>query len=133
MQTTVKAALARVMAGTINFPTYLKAIAAAGVKRYAVDIATHTITFQSAGKTVTEQVPGSITISDRFNKTDLLAAIRDSLQGDLRYPAFLHRIAQAGVQTYAVELSSGAVIYAGHGQTHIEPIPGIVPPLLITP
>ena len=132
MQTAVRAALARVMAGTMNFPTYLKTIAGAGVKRYAVDIATHTITYQSAGRTLAEQVPGSITIADRFSKTDLLAAIRDSLQGDLRYPAFLHRIAQAGVQTYAVELSSGAVIYAGHGQTHVEPIPGVVPPLVIS-
>ncbi len=63
-------------------------------------------------------------IADAFDAEKVASAIRASQKGEIRYPDFLARIADAGTVYYTVHLRGRKALYFGrHGDFHVELFP----------
>lgn len=63
-------------------------------------------------------------IADAFDAEKVSSAIRASQKGEIIYPAFLARIAEAGTVYYTVHLQGRKALYFGrHGDFHMELFP----------
>jgi uncharacterized protein YbcV (DUF1398 family) len=69
---------------------------------------------------VTPNVP----IGEGFDAEAIIAAIRGSQRGQIKYPEFMDRSMQAGCIGYVVWLAGRRVVYFGRrGEMHVELFP----------
>ena len=113
-------------AGTKSFGEIVAALIESGVESYRVDYRQReTSYFLGANDvhTVTLPVP-QVPIADAFDPEALLAAIRGSQQGLVKYPEFLDRSMRAGCVGYVVWIAGRHVTYFGRREeTHVEHFP----------
>ncbi|HTU58147.1 MAG TPA: hypothetical protein VMF89_06930, partial [Polyangiales bacterium] len=65
-----------------------------------------------------------VPIAQAFEQAEVVAAIRASQQGKLKYPEFLARTRASGCVGYVVWIAGRHVAYFGRrGETHIEHFP----------
>lgn len=115
------------LAGTMSFPENVRLLLEEGVEwysanlvfgmttHYAADLSHHQIRWTDF------ETPA---IAERFDADAVLAAIRASQAGQIKYREFLRRIAQAGTVYYTVHLQGRRAGYFGrHGEFHIENFP----------
>lgn len=115
----------------ISYPGFIDRLAAAGISRYAVDVAANRITFFGAagqahietGEAVSQDVPG------RFDAVRIQYAIKDAQNGKIDHPGFLKRIYDAGVASYETNTRRRRIEYKGaSGESYRETIPGTAEP-----
>ena len=113
--------------GSVPFPETIARAAADGVEWYSANLILGVKTYYAADLSH-YQTPWpdwtASTIADPFCATSVEAAIRSSQRKEIRYAAFLKRIANAGVVFYTVHLKGRKAVYFGrHGDFFVEPFP----------
>ena len=114
-------------AGTGNFGEQVAQLGERGVESYRVDFRERTSSYfaQSGGAYRVAIEAPRLPIAEQFDAEALLAAIRGSQQGVVKYPEFMQRAMRAGCVGYAVWIAGRHVSYWGRrGETHIERFPG---------
>jgi uncharacterized protein YbcV (DUF1398 family) len=115
-------------ATTYCFPEKVKTLAEKGVDWYYADLIQHQQTYYGRDEsTYTTALPLVTTpkSSTDFSETKVIEALRAIERGDITYPEFLTRIAQAGTVSYTIFLRGKKVLYVGaKGETYTEPFPG---------
>lgn len=120
----IRAAKRRASSGRFRYPAYASLLANAGVASYTVDVATRkTEYFGSKGERHGEAGGTARVVAAAWDGTALHEAIRASQRGELEYPAFMDRLAAAGIASYEARVRDRVVVYEGHGQTFTEAIP----------
>ena len=118
-------ARALVAKGKVKFPQYVDLLHQAGVNRYSVDVAAHSITFYGAGgDALVEQ--GPVISQDAAGHYDVAAvssAIKAAQKSEIDYPTFLKRIHEAGILTYEVNIMNREIRYRGEAASYKELIP----------
>lgn len=126
IQQVIADAVASSHAGTRHFADIVGSLVAQGIESYRVDFRQRSSTyFLPTGEwhSVTNSTP-DIPIPEAFDAEALLAAIRGSQRGEVKYPEFIERSMRAGCVGYIVWLSGRHVSYFGRsGETHIERFP----------
>jgi len=112
-------------AGIMTFPEIVGKLSADGVEWYRVDLIIGTQTHyaaDSAWHSIPWPAGTRHHIGADFNNALVESAIRASQHGEIRFPEFLSRIADAGVTHYTVHMKGRRALYFGrHGDFHIEP------------
>lgn len=125
-QAIIEAGVAASLAGSGNFGEHVAALMARGVESYRVDYRQRSSTYfmpSGASHTVTFAAPDQ-PIADAFDPPAIVAAIRGSQQGVVKYPEFLQRSMRAGCIGYVVWIAGRHVSYFGRrGETHVELFP----------
>lgn len=101
---------------------------AEGVESYRADLVRHeTIYYAPDGSTHIEKIHHpDAEISSEFSASGVVAAIRESQAGSIRYQQFLDQVMRAGVSSYTVYLRGRRCIYFGrNGDFHIEEFPAV--------
>jgi uncharacterized protein YbcV (DUF1398 family) len=113
-------------AGTRSFGEIVAGLAKAGVESYRVDYRQRTATyFMPSGEnhTIDLDVPG-VAIDGAFDAEAIVAAIRGSQAGAVKYPEFVERSMRAGCVGYIVWIEGRHVTYFGRrGEVHVERFP----------
>lgn len=113
-------------AGTRNFADIVAALVASGVESYRVDYRQRSSTHflpTGAWHSVPIQTP-DIAIAEDFDPSAIVAAIRGSQRGEIKYPEFIGHSMRAGCVGYIVWLAGRHVVYFGRrGETHVEQFP----------
>jgi uncharacterized protein YbcV (DUF1398 family) len=113
-------------AGTRSFGDVVGSLVAQGVESYRVDFRQRSSTyFLPTGESYTVALATpNLPIGDVFDKEAIVAAIRGSQQGQVKYPEFVERSMRAGCVGYIVWIAGRHVTYFGRrGETHIEQFP----------
>jgi len=112
--------------GTVHFGEVVKALIEAGVESYFADYRSQCTTYYLPSGEF-HRVPLAApdnTIATAFDQDAIVAAIRGSQRGEVKYPEFLQLSRAAGCVGYVVWLAGRHVSYFGRqGQTHIEHFP----------
>lgn len=123
----LESCVAGAFAGTMPFGETVGHMYEEGVEWYSANLLFGVSTHYAADGTHHQskwpgwQVPE---IAGRFSEAGVVAAIRASQAGQIKYPEFLQRIAGAGVVYYTVHMHGRKAIYFGrHGDFHIELFP----------
>lgn len=113
-------------AGTRSFADIVAALVSVGVESYRVDYRQRSTThFLPTGEwhSLAIHTP-DLPIADDFDQGAIVAAIRGSQRGEVKYPEFIERSMRAGCVGYVVWLAGRHVSYFGRrGETHIERFP----------
>lgn len=113
-------------AGTGNFGEQIKLLAEHDVESYRVDFRERSAAyFVPSGEShrVVIKAP-EISIGQPFDAEAIIAAIRGSQQGTVKYPEFMERAMRAGCVGYVVWIAGRHVTYFGRrGETHVERFP----------
>lgn len=113
-------------AGTRSFGEIVVALANEGVESYRVDYRQRSTTyFMPSGEshTVPLEVP-RVAIDGAFDSAAIVAAIRGSQAGLVKYPEFVERSMRAGCVGYIVWIDGRQVTYFGRrGEVHVELFP----------
>lgn len=123
----MRKALEGSQAGVLTFPEVVRMLSAAGVESYRADLVRGDDTFYMPnGETHVEKIRlPSRRIAMDFSESALVAAIRATQGGEIRYPEFLNRAMAAGTIAYQVFLTGRKAVYFGRkGELHIEDFPG---------
>ncbi len=118
--------VATAYAGTRSFGEQVMLLSAQGVESYRVDYRERVATYflPSGDLHRTEVKAPALEIGDAFDADALIAAIRGSQQGVVKYPEFIERSMRAGCVGYVVWIAGRQVTYFGRrGETHIERFP----------
>jgi uncharacterized protein YbcV (DUF1398 family) len=110
----------------IVFPDVVKALMAAGVERYHVDLIDGSRTFYMPDDSY-EVVPceKSSAPAKEFSAQAVEQAIRTSQRGEIGYREFCRRIADAGCVGYIVSMAGRRALYYGRtDDSHVEYFPG---------
>lgn len=112
--------------GRIYFGQVVVRLAAAGVESYLADYrAGRTTYYLLDGETL--ETPLDVwgyAIADNFHDEALVAAIRASQRGEVKYPEFKRLSCAAGCVGHTVWIAGRHVTYFGRrGETHIEAFP----------
>jgi uncharacterized protein YbcV (DUF1398 family) len=122
----IDACVAASHAGTRSFGEVVAALVTQGVESYRVDYRQRRSTYfmpSAESYDVELHAPG-IAIGDRFDEEEIIAAIRGSQQGRVKYPEFLERSMRAGCVGYIVWIAGRHVTYFGRrGEMHVEQFP----------
>ncbi len=113
-------------AGTGSFGAQVQQLAQAGIESYRVDYRERTATyFEPSGESHRARIEAPPQpIGERFDAEEIIAAIRGSQQGTVKYPEFLQRSMRAGCVGYVVWISGRHVTYFGRrGEQHVERFP----------
>jgi uncharacterized protein YbcV (DUF1398 family) len=125
-QQVIEDAVAASHAGTRHFADIVGSLLAHGVESYRVDYRQQSSThFLPSGEwhSVTNHTP-EIAIPEAFDQEAIVAAIRGSQRGEVKYPEFIERSMRAGCVGYIVWLAGRHVVYFGRrGETHVERFP----------
>jgi uncharacterized protein YbcV (DUF1398 family) len=122
----MSATLAKSLAGSITFPDVVGILIGEGVESYRADLVRMEEAFyMPSGETFVEEIAfPAAPIADRFDASEVVAAIRDSQAGRSKYREFLSRVMRAGVANYVTYLRGQKVIYFGrNGEFHVEEFP----------
>lgn len=117
-------------AGTRNFAEIVAALAARGVESYRADYRLRsTAYYLPSGETHAVELPvPAIEIGERFDQEAIVAAIRGSQAGRIKYPEFVELSMKAGCVGYVVWIQGKNVTYFGRrGEIHTEYFPGARP------
>lgn len=110
----------------IAFPEVVRRLSEAGVESYHADLVRleKTYYFPNGDTQIEPMSPAETPIEGPFAADQVLAAIRESQAGTLKYPDFLKRIRQAGTTNYSVYINGRRAIYFGRqGDFHVEQFP----------
>jgi len=114
-------------AGTMDFATVVETLSAVEVESYHADYRRGETTYYlPSGETHVVALPGpEVPIADLFHADAVVAAVRGSQRGEVRYPEFLRRTRAAGCVGYFVWIAGRQVQYSGRrGEIHTEHFPG---------
>jgi uncharacterized protein YbcV (DUF1398 family) len=124
---TIDECLELTLAGRIPFPEVVRRLQEAGVERYFVDLSRAEYVYylpNGESRLVRANEPPE-PIAEAFAAAQVEAAVRDSQQGRIVYPEFLHRIRAAGCVGYVVSFVGRRCLYLGRtGESHLELFPG---------
>jgi len=122
----IDACVAASFAGTRGFGDIVGSLVAQGIESYRVDYREATTTYFDATTdpyVVAIAIP-PVAIADAFDPDSLVAAIRGSQAGQVKYPEFLDRSMRAGCVGYVVWIAGRHVVYFGRrGEQHVERFP----------
>ncbi|MET0411388.1 MAG: DUF1398 family protein [Polyangiaceae bacterium] len=122
----IEDAVAASHAGARPFADIVGSLVAHGVESYRVDYRQRSSTYflpTGEWRTVPNAAP-DIPIAEGFDQEAIVAAIRGSQRGEVKYPEFIERSMRAGCVGYIVWLSGRHVSYFGRlGETHVERFP----------
>ena len=121
METEIDEVFTLARAGIISFPEYLSRIARAGVERYTVDLLRRSVVYEGLGRTYAKSMPEQYSVRPGFNEGGVKKAVASIQARGIDYPEFLKRLADAGVERYAVDVATKNVTYSGGGKSHSEP------------
>ncbi len=95
---TIEASVQGSYAGTTDFPSHVRAVAARGVESYRVDFREHASTyFLPSGASHTVSIATHDTpIADAFDEPAVVSAVRTIQRGEIDYPACIDRVMRAG-------------------------------------
>ncbi|QNM95436.1 DUF1398 family protein [Chitinimonas koreensis] len=113
-------------AGTIDFGSVVRGLAAAGVASYHADYRRRETAYYLADDTVHAlHLPApDIAIADGFNAEAVAAAVRGAQRGEVAYPDFMRLTMAAGCVGYLVWIDGRQVQYFGRrGEIHVEHFP----------
>lgn len=112
--------------GTAHFGDIVQALVQAGVESYHADYRAGRTTYylpDGDTHTVTLEIAAS-GIAEKFDAAAIIAAIKVSQRGEVKYPEFLSLSSAAGCVGYIVWLAGRHVTYFGRqGETHVERFP----------
>lgn len=122
----IEAGVAASLAGSGNFGEHVAALMRRGVESYRVDFRQRSSSyFMPSGEA--HSVPLNTVeapIADAFDQPAIVAAIRGSQQGVVKFPEFVERVMGAGCVGYIVWIAGRHVAYFGRrGETHLEQFP----------
>lgn len=123
---TIEEGAAASHAGTRSFGELVAALAAHGVESYRADYRLGSTTYyMPSGESHTVGLPTpAMPIAERFDREAIIAAIRGSQAGQVKYPEFVERSIKAGCVGYVVWIAGRHVTYFGRrGETHVEQFP----------
>lgn len=112
--------------GEMPFPEVVRRLLEVGVERYHVDLTRGESTYYlPCGEShVLSLGTTHGAIGPEFDAGEVTEAVRSSQRGDIAYPEFVKRIAQAGCVGYFAQLAGRQVQYLGRtGDLHVEPFP----------
>ena len=114
--------------GQAAFPDIVARLAQTGVERYCADLVKLEKFYYSAdgqSEVVAMPLRDAPAIGAEWSLNNIRAAIRDSQEGEIRYPDFLRRVMSAGCVYYDVFINGRKAIYTGrNGDFHVENFPG---------
>lgn len=121
----IEEGLAASLAGTGNFGEHVMKLAKGGVESYRID---HRLgeaaDFLPNGQTHVVPVPVQHEPGQRFDVDEVVAAIRGSQAGQVKWPEFIARSMRAGCVGYTVWIAGRHVTCFGrNGETHVEHFP----------
>lgn len=133
MSMTIQDVIGQGARGEISYPVLAHRLREAGVRRYEVDVPTHTAVYhgtgQGAGEPLTLRGPEIATsgaAAAPFHPEGVQAAILASQRREIDYDRFLERIWQSGVTRYDVDLEARTITYRGQGgEAYEERIPDV--------
>lgn len=127
---TIEECVAASYAGTRSFGDIVGALVAQGVESYRADYRLRASAYYlPSGETYTVElhIP-AIAVGDRFDQEAIVAAIRGSQEGRIKYPEFVELSMKAGCVGYVVWIQGKKVTYFGRrGEIHTEYFPGAQP------
>ena len=120
------------IAETMNFPTVVGKLIAAGAEGYHCDLYRHEKTYympDGASYVEVEELDpcefNGAHIAQAFNEAEIVAALRAVQAGAITYLEFLRRIMKAGCVGYQVCIAGKRALYFGRaGQVYVEKFPG---------
>lgn len=110
----------------ITFPEVVRRLIGIGVERYHADYGRLEKTFYmpDGQSLVVPMEHPALPVADAFSAAGVEGAIRAIQRGEIDYPRFLTRTAEAGCVGYFVLLAGQQAQYFGRrGEVHIEPFP----------
>lgn len=122
----IEEGLAASLAGTGNFGQHVMELASNGVESYRIDYRLHQAAyFLPNGEAHVLPVPSNRhDLGQRFDVDEIIAAIRGSQAGQVKWPEFIERSMRAGCVGYTVWIAGRHVTYFGrNGETHVETFP----------
>lgn len=125
---TAQRCLAAAYAGTMDFPSIIRALSEAGVESYDVDYRRGTSTFfRASGESVQLALPTSdAPVAAQFHAHDVEQAVREAQNKTpgYTYAGFCSKVKAAGCAGYMVSLLGKRVVYFGRtAETHVEHFP----------
>lgn len=112
---------------TMTFPEIVSRLMAEHIEWYSANLLFGVTTYYTPDgghHQVKWPMPAPSAIADAFASEKVLSAIRASQLGEINYPEFLRRIAEAGTVYYTVHLRGKKALYFGrHGDHHTELFP----------
>lgn len=110
-----------------SYPELVKALIAAGVGSYTVDVPSGARLYRfNGGEHIlhNDAIIGQ-SVAEKFSEEKTVQAIRENQQGKTSYPQFMEGIAAAGVRFYEATLNGDRkrVTYIGIGGSYEELIP----------
>ncbi len=123
---TIQRAASDSLAGTRNFGEIVGSLIAENVESYRADYRLGSTTyFMPSGESHTVALPTpTFAIGEAFDRDAIVAAIRASQRGEVKYPEFIARSMAAGCVGYVVWIAGKHVTYFGRrGETHVEHFP----------
>jgi uncharacterized protein YbcV (DUF1398 family) len=113
-------------AATITFPEVVARLASVGVESYFADFRRGTMTYylaSGASHAVPLHTPEAA-VPEPFDASAIVAAIRGSQRGEVKYPEFVRRTMESGCIGYFVWIAGRHVRYLGRrGEDHVERFP----------
>jgi uncharacterized protein YbcV (DUF1398 family) len=115
-------------AGTMDFPSIIRALSEAGFEGYDVDFRRGTSTyFRASGESVQLALPASdASVAAAFHANDVERAVREAQNKapGYTYAGFCAKVKAAGCAGYMVSLLGRRVVYFGRtAETHVEHFP----------
>jgi uncharacterized protein YbcV (DUF1398 family) len=126
--TTAQGCLDAAYAGTMDFPTIVRALIDAGFEGYAIDYRHKTATYFLADeRSVQIPLPSCATsVAAEFRAEVVEQAVREAQRNapDFTYAGFCAKVKAAGCAGYMVSFLGKRVLYFGRtAQTHVEHFP----------
>ena len=114
--------------GSLNFPSIVERLTAAGIESYATDFRRQTVTYyMPGGENFDLLFTGDDTpIASAFTQAAIVEAIREAQAGeaDYTYEGFCRKVKAAGCAGYVVSFSGRRAVYFGRtAETHVEHFP----------
>ncbi len=127
---TAKASLAEAYDATMDFPTIVAALMAAGFEGYTVDYRRKACTYYLPnGDSIDLPLPpDEETVAAEFLGETVKTAIREAQSGSAgyTYKGFCRKVKAAGCAGYIVSFSGRKVVYFGRtAETHVEHFPSL--------
>jgi uncharacterized protein YbcV (DUF1398 family) len=129
MSTTIQDAIVQAARGEIPYPVLARMLREAGIRRYEVDVPSHTAVYQGVGEPLTIKGPEIATpgaAAAPFHREGLREVILANQRKEIDYDKFLERIWRSGVTRYDVDLEARTITYRGQGgEAYEERIPDV--------
>ena len=124
----IKDVYAQARTNAWSYPQMFKALKAAGVRAYTVDVLKHVLEYSGDGEKLVETGPSAWKVElGNFNEAEVIKAVRRSQRRETDYPTFLKEIAASGVPKYYVSMSECTVSYVGvdSKNRYVEKVPAV--------